>query len=261
MIECYRCGTSDKNVRFFDVIKREGIVKVCENCYKKEDSPVFRKPTEFQLKEVERKPGVYERLSRMAGLDPKRRRDERPVIINQDTNLRKIVDKNYSERAKKEVKPRDDLIHNFHWIIMRARRSKKMTQKQFADEIGEPEAAIKLAEEGVLPDNDVLLNKIQNCLRINLLRNNPLLLENQRIFNPSVAKDIGFGKKNTPELSIADLKRIREEKELKENFPEYFKEENEENTEKPEKPKEEKSNLKGKKELSEDEIHELIFKR
>ena len=257
-MECYRCGTSDRNVRFFDVIKREGIMKVCENCYKKEDSPVFRKPTEFQLKEIERKPGIYERLSRMAGINPQERRTERPLLINQDTNLRKLVDKNYVERVKKETTPRADLIDNFRWIIMRARRSRKMTQKQFADEIEEPEAAIKMAEEGNLPnDGDKLLNKIQNCLRINLLRNNPLVLVSRPVFENPV-KNSDSERKKPDSLSIADLKRIQEERELKENFPEYFKKESVEESDESE---EEKPKEKGKKELSEDEIRDLIFKR
>src|SRR3989304_1982147 len=119
-MECYKCGASGKNIRFYDVIKKEGILKVCENCYPKEDSPVFRKPTEFQLKEIERSPGIYERLSRMAGINPRERRTGRPeFLITQETNLRKLVDKNYSAKVSKEAKPRDDLIDNFHWIIMR----------------------------------------------------------------------------------------------------------------------------------------------
>src|SRR3989337_2136486 len=214
-MECYRCGTSDRNVRFFDVIKREGIMKVCENCYKKEDSPVFRKPTEFQLKEIERKPGIYERLSRMAGINPQERRTERPLLINQDTNLRKLVDKNYVERVKKETTPRADLIENFHWIIMRARRSRKMTQKQFAEAIEEPEAAIKMAEEGKLPDDgDILLNKIQNCLRILLYKNQAKFLENSQPKTPQV-KALDFDRRNPNGLKIADLKQIHEEKEVK----------------------------------------------
>jgi len=61
------------------------------------------------------------------------------------------------------------MIDNFHWIIMRARRSKKLNQKQFAEAIEESEEAIKMAEKGVLPKNDfVLVNKIEDYLGIRI---------------------------------------------------------------------------------------------
>ena len=51
------------------------------------------------------------------------------------------MDKNYKEKVGEDLskKPRADLVDNFHWIIMRARRMKKLTQAQFAKEIGESE--------------------------------------------------------------------------------------------------------------------------
>ncbi|MEX2017383.1 MAG: hypothetical protein WD876_02830 [Candidatus Pacearchaeota archaeon] len=244
MTECYRCGASGKNIRFYDVIKIGGILRVCENCYLKEDSPVFRKPTEFQLKEVERKPGVYERLSKMAGINPKERRSEKPLIINEDTNLRKLVDKNYTARVAGNAKPRDDLIDNFHWAIMRARRSKKLTQRQLGEEIGEPEAAVKMAEEGKLPDDgDKLLNKIQNCLRIVLYKEQAKLLEMNKA--NSAPKTSGFDRKNPDDLRIQDLNQLYKEKEKEQ--------EQEDETEELEK--------KNQKELSEEEIRDLIFKK
>ncbi len=59
------------------------------------------------------------------------------------------------------------MVDNFHWIIMRARRARKLTQKQFAEAIEESEEAIKMAEKGVLAKNDlVLVNKIENHLEL-----------------------------------------------------------------------------------------------
>lgn len=212
-MECFKCGASDRNVRLFDVITREGIVKLCEKCASHEDSPIIRKPTTFQLKEIERRPTVYERLSRIAGLEPNERRTEKSNhLVKQETNLRAIVDKNYQERVRKEAKPRLDLIDNFYWIIMRARRSKHITQKQLAEAMGEAEAAVKMAEEGILPnDNDRLLNKIQSYLGINLLKNGIKLTENKPVFLST--KPLDFDRKNPNDLTISDLRRINEERE------------------------------------------------
>ncbi len=67
-MECFKCGISDQKAALYDVITREGLIKLCDSCSRREDSPIIRKPTVFQLKEIERKPTTYERLSKMAGL-------------------------------------------------------------------------------------------------------------------------------------------------------------------------------------------------
>ena len=212
MAECFKCGVSDKKAQLFDVITKEGIVKMCDRCSRLEDSPILRKPTIFQLKELERRPTVYERLARAAGLDPKEKKVEKTEsLLKQETTLRAIVDKNYQEKVKQEAKPRPDLIDNFHWMIMRTRRSKHITQKQLAEAIGEAEAAIKMAEEGVLPENNYLLNKIQNYLGINLFKDgNKIIAENPA---PVTTPPIIFDRKNPNNLTISDLKKIKEAKE------------------------------------------------
>ena len=232
MTECFKCGVSDKNVQLFDVITKEGIVKMCDGCSRSEDSPILRKPTIFQLRELERKPTVYERLARAAGIDPREKRAEKTEgLLKQETSLRAIVDKNYQERVRQEAKPRPDLIDNFHWVIMRTRRSKHITQKQMAEAIGEAEAAIKMAEEGVLPENNYLLNKIQNYLGINLFKDgNKIIPENP---GPVTTKPPIFDRKNPANLTISDLKNLKEKKEEK----------------------------KENKDLSDEDIHNLIFKK
>lgn len=232
MAECFSCGISDQNAVLYDVITKEGIVKLCNKCARQEDSPVIRKPTDFQLKEVERKPSVYERLSKVAGLDPNRRRDEKSInLLKEETSLKAIVDKNYQEKIGQGAKPRPDLVDNFHWVIMRARRSKHITQKQMAEAIGEAEMAIKKAEEGFLPENNYLLNKIQNYLKINLFKDRDnSFQEKSPATNPE--QSVNFDRKNQDVLTIADLKGIKETTEEKKR-----------------------------KELSDEEIHKLLFKK
>ena len=260
IMQCSKCGVSGQKVKLFDVIAREGIVKVCENCFLSEDHPIIRKPTVFQLREIERKPAVYERLSKMAGLDPRKKMAEKSdYLIKQETNLRAIVDKNYQEKFGNDfkAKPRPDLIDNFHWAIMRARRSKKITRKQLAEEMGEAEAAIKMAEEGILPtgDNNRLLNKIQNHLGINLIKGaglSPLPAE----ANPSNVV-LEFDRKNPAPLTIADIRRMKEEKE-REHVLDAGTEQIKSNQDKSDSGK---GNRKNKNDPSDEDIHNLIFKK
>ncbi len=170
-------------------------------------------------------------------------------MIKQETNLRAVVDKNYQEKVKKEAKPRPELVDNFHWAIMRARRSKHLTQKQFADAIGETEVAIKMAEEGTLPENNYMLNKIQSYLKINLLKEEVKVAPEE----PLVIKEISFEEKNPKEIKISDLKRLKDTlfsfgRKKERNLPEVGKSEEV-------KPED------GKKELSDEDIQALIFKK
>ena len=252
-MECFKCGISGEKVKLFDAITREGIVKICEKCSASEDHPIIRKPTSFQLQEIERKPGVYERLSKMAGVNPYERRDEKPVfLVKEESNLRAIVDKNYREKIRQAAKPRPDLVDNFHWTIMRVRRSKKVTQKQMAEAIGEAEAAIKTAEEGFLPDdNNKLLSKIQNYLGINLFRDKTKIMPE----NLPPTREIIFDRKSPTVVTISDLKKLNRQETADEGY-EFLDESAEKNSE-----EKEKTDGKDKKDLSEDDIHKLIFKR
>lgn len=62
-----------------------------------------------------------------------------------------------------------DLVDNFHWEIAKARKSRNLSRRQLGEAIGEPEANIKMIENGELPSDDfILINRIQSYLGINL---------------------------------------------------------------------------------------------
>jgi len=62
-----------------------------------------------------------------------------------------------------------ELIDNFHWEIMKARKRRNMMRKQAAAGIGCSESDLKILESGLLPSNDfVLINKVQKFFNINL---------------------------------------------------------------------------------------------
>jgi len=132
----------------------------------------------------------------------------------QEATLRGIVNNSYD---KKKSQSRTDLIPNFHWVIMRARRSKKLTQKQLAENIGEPEASIVSAESGVVLNNsDSLVRKLENYLGIKL-RNieSPYSSEDlaKREIREKLEREGKLDGKVSGNLTIADLKEMNEEKE------------------------------------------------
>src|SRR3989344_2188647 len=260
-MECFKCSVSSTKTRLFDVISSEGVVKICEKCLEEEDLPVIRRPTTFQLKEAERKPTVYERLSKAAGIKPEERRipkKEEELIKKQEITLREIIDRNYKAKYHEKPKPRSDLVDNFHWIIMMARREKKITAKQLAEAISESEAAIKMAEQGILPEDEYkIVNKLEAYLRIKILKKNTGERVDEMVIRER-PKNINFDTETSRILTIADLKMLKKEKEYrtfkkpKETYdeePEFIEiEEDEEN-------KEDNSD----KELSDNDIEDIIF--
>ena len=214
-MECFVCGISGKSVRLLDVISMKEIVKVCVACSEKEDMPILRRPTTFQLKESEKRPETYSSF-----LSKKKKEEESGVEFGkkyenkeQEITLKEIVDKNYQMKISEEKKPRPDLIDNFHWVLMRARRLKKITQEQLAKEISESVVAIKMAEEGILPDDDYrLVNKLESFLGTKIIKNNIRveINEDSRKFPARILK---FDKIAMQNLTISDLKDMKEKKE------------------------------------------------
>jgi ribosome-binding protein aMBF1 (putative translation factor) len=213
-MECVRCGTSGDRVKLYDAISKEGIVKICESCSSKEDIPIIQRPTNFQLQESERKQTIHERLSSMAGLqeDKSQKKISRKQTLptQQEVTLRSLVDKNFKLKVEEKIESNNNLIHNFHWILMRARRFKHITKKQLAGAIFEPEAAIKMAEKGVLPkDSHDLIKKLENYLGIKLLKQSNVgevnLGESKKV--------VSFNSEDTRTLTISDLRELNKSNE------------------------------------------------
>ena len=171
MEQCFKCGLGDDKALLYDVITHEGIQKVCRKCSHKEDSPLVKNQDSLELKEFERKQDIYERISRVSGIDNKKKLNQSNLVIeNQESSLRDLVEKNVNIGLSKEAKHRDDLVENFHWIIKRTRRIRHFTAKQLAEEIGEVEKTIALAEEGVVPEGYELIKKIERILGVRLIK-------------------------------------------------------------------------------------------
>jgi ribosome-binding protein aMBF1 (putative translation factor) len=62
-----------------------------------------------------------------------------------------------------------ELMDNFHWEIVRARKGRNLTRKQVATALNVREEDIKSLENGLVPNPDfVLINKLQAYLGINI---------------------------------------------------------------------------------------------
>ena len=274
MAECYRCGVSDERERLFNAISSKGVVKVCKNCSNEEDFPLVQ-PAD--LSKPERVKTVYERLSSMANLDPQKHRmamqekakEDSMRRRRQDTTLKEVIDSNLE---KKKAQLRTDLVPNFHWIIMRSRRSKKLTQKQLAENIGETELAVKNAEDGIILANaDTLVRKLEGYLGVKL-RNveGTHSSEAQRYVKGGIAEDPArreirerfekegnFDSKTTQELTIEDLQEIKKKKEAegKGGFFSFLKRKKKpENSE-----SEEDENMKEGSDISDKEANDILF--
>ncbi|MEX0920388.1 MAG: hypothetical protein WDZ69_02285 [Candidatus Pacearchaeota archaeon] len=223
--KCSVCGVSGSEVRLLDAVsfKEKGVVKVCDSCARKEGIPVLRRPTTFQLKESEKEHRIYRRpASKESGSGKSGSYWEKD---RKDKELKDIVEKNYEGRISQssgkspKEEPRKDLVDNFHWVIMRARRAKKMTPEQLAKEISESVSAIKMAERGVLPEDDYrIIGKIESFLGIKIVK------DEARGKMPGVgeagkekraARVIKFDPEMMKNLTIDDLKRMKEAKEGK----------------------------------------------
>ncbi|MFH1585581.1 MAG: hypothetical protein ABIB79_02350 [archaeon] len=276
MAWCFKCGISGDKKILYEAISREGIVKICMDCSYKEDIPVInKKEEEIKPRLLAREPTlqkrstVYERLSRMSGYQAPVPEKE-PELKKQETSLKKMVEKNYEDKIQ-QAKPREDLIDNFHWIIMRTRRRKKVTQEQMAREIAEPESAVKMAEQGVITD-DRLIRKIESYLGIKI-RKEQFIEESsmtqfeydkqmiiERVKSP---EEIKFDQETSKTLTISDLQRLKMEKEGDIFIPKRPREEIKEKEEDILKKKEDELEFtempEG--ELSDDEIDDIIFGR
>jgi ribosome-binding protein aMBF1 (putative translation factor) len=228
MVYCVICENEFPEEIMKQVISKGGIVKVCPGCFR-EEMPLFKKPEGYQFEGIYKRKSVYERLSNAAGLkNPEEHRKRisefgKSSGVVGDESLRKIVNKNFEEKAKKYPK-NEDLIDNFHWVIMRARRSMKISQKQLAEELKEPESAISMAEKGFISQgNDSFVRKIEQFLRIRISKKS---YENafNKVYDEDAEKkkllekfkEIGeLDDEMTKNLTISDLHDLKEKKKKK----------------------------------------------
>ncbi len=199
MGECFRCGISGERVKLYDAISSKGLVKVCNECASIEDIPVIKKPDE-RATASPKQVSVQERLNSMN----KNKLGE--------VTLRDLIDKNFG--AQKSPLP-SDLIDNFHWTIQRVRRLRKISRTQFANDIGETEATMKMVENGFLPENNYkIINKIEGYLRISLRKPGASGFPETSV-QKEIPNKLSFDNSSVRNLKISDIKEMTKKREEK----------------------------------------------
>ncbi len=217
MERCFNCGILETKALLFDVILSEGIEKICGKCSSEENIPIVKDRFSFQN---ERRQTVYERLSKISGVNLKKKEDNE--IKKQETSLKNIVDSNFEEDFKNDLDSKKDLVDNFHWVVMRARRSKKLTQEQLAEAIREPVKLIKLIEKGFVPEKKENLKKIEDFLGIRINKNNEKTEEEVNLLDLSSKFDknkevekkelTDFDFRNVKNWTISDLQEMKKKR-------------------------------------------------
>jgi ribosome-binding protein aMBF1 (putative translation factor) len=216
---CSKCGVSGDKERLFDAISDKGIVKICQKCIAHEKWPIIKRPADLYPKKspVSIQPllsrdlpvkmgkdskSMFDRLTRISGVVMSEKKQEDPRMIKQNQALREMANRNFESKIIKEKGDASGLIDNFNWAIMRARRAMHITQEQLAQAIGESEAAIRRAEQGILLGGGiVLIRKIENHLKIHLFKNPQ---QNQQ-------PELGFDSVSLRNITISDLRNMKKE--------------------------------------------------
>jgi len=224
MEKCSLCDISGDVMDIYRGIhKGAGIVNICHKCYLKERIPLIE-GKKIDWENVDKRVSVRERLSTLANVNVNKteivtKRWEKP----ENVELKDIVERNTEKKISIGPKTYDDLIDNFNWTIMRARRAKKMSRTELAEAVHEPTIIIEALERGALPrDYILLIKKLESYLGINLSK-----VKDRRIISPNAI--ISESKVPTG-LRISDLRRKSllerdvEQKALNEIVEERFKE-------------------------------------
>ena len=263
---CAKCGISSDKALLFDAISEKGIIQICKKCSIDEDLPIIKKPS-FKVSEPPKpiipknlkvsmsnqSQRMYQRLSRMSGKELKEEKteEEKKRLNKQELYLKQIADKNYVERLNKSPGDTSKFIENFHWVVMRARRMKHLTPEQFAKAIQEPESAIKMLEQGIPPNNDRLVKKVEDYLKIRILKEYPQIEQPEQIqlakSENSEETGISFDSMASRNMTISDLLEIKKEKK-KNGFFGFMRKKNKEESE--------ENNV----DLSEEDFNSSVFK-
>jgi len=158
------CKKTENEVELFEGISKDGMVRICAVCAEREGVPLIRKPSYQQLEPLNENVTVRERMERLSGLKKKKETDERLIIHGNSPRLR--------TPAPKESHP--DLIDNYSWELIIARRRKKLTTNQLANQIGVEVKLIEDFEKGHVPrGHQEIAQKLESKLGIKLLTIHP----------------------------------------------------------------------------------------
>jgi len=216
--KCAVCGVVSGASEIVDAIDGHEIIKACTRCAEKSKFPIIRKPTQEQINRANRFYGVRDRL--MVDRPELKVRKETP----EDKDLKRVI----AENAKMQTY--DELIDNFHWHIQQGRRMKKISQKQLAEMIAEPEVVVSMAEQGKLPeDYSRVISKFEQFLKVKLKKQDDKSVSGTEQNQEQGVDEEGFDikKANFFKVTTGYLKSLKEKMIGKQEAKEEKKEEQE----------------------------------
>lgn len=205
---CYKCSVSETNTILSEAISTEGIVDICGHCLKKDNVPLVNRGVseEEEAKETH--------FSERARIEVSRRHSV-PVRNAQDENLRNLVEANFKRGLKEDLDTKSLLVRNFHWIILRARRNKKLSHSELAGMIHESDIVVKTLEKGIVPERSrEIITKLERVLGV-YLREKPEPEEESMVSKLSSEGGIDFS--SVGDLSLSELRETSEMKEEEEH--------------------------------------------
>jgi ribosome-binding protein aMBF1 (putative translation factor) len=162
MENCVRCNVSSDKVQLFDAIYNGKMDYICERCSLIENIPIIKKPDISVLNDRPSNLSVYDRLKKLSGI-----KDSHSVKTKLKEDRLKAIEDN--PRLELPLKEQLNLMHNFHWLIMKNRRKKGMSFKQLGEAISESEIALEMLEKGKISSNsEQIIRKLEQFFQINL---------------------------------------------------------------------------------------------
>lgn len=212
LMECFRCGVSGDKVFLHDAISQKGIVKICRKCSFEEGLPIIQKPDEYG--QVKPKQSIPDKVVFSGAL-----KDRKALVEKQNEMIRKVLDKSVIESSKKSKKM-ENLVDNFHWKIMRARRANKITQGQLAEKINEAPAMVMLAEKGFVAEGKYeFVKKIESALGIKILKEDKFASFDEELkkiksdfIRGTESGKINFDRTLAKSMTTSDLKELEKPK-------------------------------------------------
>jgi len=223
MDQCSGCKRSGEEVKLFDGLNVNSIVRVCERCSIINGIPIIKRPSTKQLRESEQPYSVHTRLARLAHMEEGEKKEKTAYEV-----LKEIDSKPELEHPE----PEDlvfKLVDNFHWVIQTERRRKGLSAKQLAEAIHESESAINMLEKGIVPSRSLgMIQAIEQLLKTKLVKRDlfeKMQEERKKNLTASIkpeasstpeqktpAKDIPtpFSRKEAESFKMRDLQRLNE---------------------------------------------------
>jgi len=269
-MDCFICGAKEEDgIKMHKVISETKIVNVCENCIGHTSLPKIKTVDENEIIKANRQSNWRERVNKQV--------DEKPsfkISNSYGVTLRDVVERKMNPLLSEKMKPKPDLIKNFNWEVLKARRQKKLTQMKLGTLVGESEFTIRMLERGIVPENyHHLIKKIEEILKINIFTEEYKKLHLESTLTIQDLKEMNdpeelpqepywrrmmnkiFSKKSKKEFVGENSVEMEEEKQVEEDINVSL-EEKELDLTNFDKGNEE---LKNKKELTPEEINALIF--